>query len=179
MPASAQEVLTVDHEELDRLFTKALDAIDRADPMEAFQCVDLFWARLAVHIRAEHLKLFPALLQAEDNRDSTAVPGGEIREVLNTLHNDHDFFMRELARAIKALRLVFDFGNEAETFVIVRSLLEGVRERLIEHNRIEEEIVYPMSGGDHLGTTAGELTLCVEKELKNLPPRFRGPQYSK
>lgn len=179
MTDSAQEVLTVDHEELDRLFTKAFDAIDKGEPLEAFRCVDLFWARLAVHIRAEHLKLFPALIKAAEDRGSAAASRLDIPEVINTLHSDHDFFMRELARAIKALRLVFNFGNEAETFVIVRGLLEGVRERLVEHNRIEEEIVYPMCDESVLGNSARDLTVSVEKELKNLPPRFRGPEYSK
>lgn len=37
-----------------------------ASAKELYQKLDLFWARLAVHIRAEHLHMFPALLRANN-----------------------------------------------------------------------------------------------------------------
>ena len=57
-------ILEHDHASLDQLLTK-LDQ-ELAEPSEdrAFELLDLFWARLAVHIQAEHLHLFPALVNA-------------------------------------------------------------------------------------------------------------------
>jgi hypothetical protein len=72
------------------------------------------------------------------------------------------------------MRLVPDFGNEAETFDVVRSLLDGVDCRMARHNQIEEDIIYPLAGEvntEHLrGRTMNESVL---RELRNLPQRFR------
>ena len=61
---------------------------------------------------------------------------------LPDLRHDHDFFMNQLARAVKALRLVPDFGNETETFIDIRQLIETVTKRLARHNEIEEKTIY-------------------------------------
>lgn len=165
MPAElvAGDILEADHRELDQLLAGLLDELGRdvPDPVTAYHRLDLFWARLAVHIRAEHLVLFPSLLAAtnEKNRE-------RLTAVLAELRHDHDFFMKELARAVKALRLVPDFGNEAETFVIIRGLVEAVATRLASHNETEEKTVYPLA----------DLSLTdrarISKELANLPQRF-------
>ena len=70
----------------------------------AFELLDLFWARLAIHIRAENLHLFPALANAPASRFTGK--GGlptrdEAHNVLLQLRSDHDFFMKELAEMIK------------------------------------------------------------------------------
>ncbi len=36
---------------------------------EIFEKLDIFWARLAMHIRAEHLHLFPVTLKALESKD--------------------------------------------------------------------------------------------------------------
>lgn len=171
---SADVLLTADHNELDRLYLQTLEALDQGGAAETFGRLDLFWARLAVHIRAEHLRLFPAVLELADSARTKAGSSADLSAVIDELHRDHDFFMLELARAIKAMRLVFYFGNEAETFIVVRGILERVRSRLEEHNRIEEELIYPMAGADVIGNdAAAELAVKVRKQVENLPPRFR------
>ena len=52
------------------------------------------WARLAVHIRTEHLHLFPAIARRVNAAE----------RAIDRLRADHDFFMRELAQAIAILR---------------------------------------------------------------------------
>ena len=56
--------------------------------------------RPAVHIRAEHLRLFPAVLSA--TRDDAGLYA-EVESAVAALRRDHDFFMRELAAAVNAL----------------------------------------------------------------------------
>ena len=170
MKESVHHLLESDHAELDKLLLATVKAIDSSDAAETFKNLDFFWARLAMHIRAEHLRLFPA---ARRIAETTKIDIGNVPELLEGLQHDHDFFMRSLARAIKAMRLVFDFGNEKETFEIVRDLLGEIKQRLEVHNRIEEERIYPLAseallGKDELGT----LSRSVKKELDNYPQRF-------
>ena len=74
--------------------------------------------------------------------------------------------LRELARAVKALRLVADFGNEAETFDRIRPLVAAVAARLAAHNDLEERSVYPRADLSPSARSA------IQKELTNLPNRF-------
>lgn len=57
-------LLAHDHEELDRILRSLYAALDADDVEEGFKQLDLFRARLGVHIRAENLRLFPAILDA-------------------------------------------------------------------------------------------------------------------
>jgi hypothetical protein len=58
-------LLASDHDELDELLDKLFASFDASGSVEQiYQKLDLFWARLAVHIRAEHLHLFPLILGA-------------------------------------------------------------------------------------------------------------------
>jgi iron-sulfur cluster repair protein YtfE (RIC family) len=163
----ADSILESDHSSLDALLDDATSALD-LDAEQTYRALDLFWARLAVHIRAEHLVVFPALLQASENGH---LADDDIPMILTDLRHDHDFFMKELARAIKALRLVFSFGNDQATIEIVRGLIVAVKLRLEAHNRIEEEMIYPMIAG--LESSDGVIASRVLKELENLPNRFR------
>lgn len=52
--------LADDHSEMDALLEEFFDALCCADVELIYQTLDFFWARLAMHIRAEHLHLFPA-----------------------------------------------------------------------------------------------------------------------
>jgi len=172
MASNTESVLTDDHGDLDLLLEETCHALESSDIATSFHMLDFFWARLAMHIRAEHLRLFPVVLAMTKSNDSSDLPEN-IPVIIERLHGDHDFFMQELARAIKAMRLVGYFGNEAETRPIVRELLIGVKNRLVEHNRIEEEVVYPLARGLLIGDKAAEqLREAVQKEINKLPPRF-------
>ena len=170
--SSIFSLLESDHAELDGLLHDTKAAIERADVDRTFEHLDFFWARLAMHIRAEHRWLFPAVRTVAERSlaDLTQIPG-----ILETLRHDHDFFMFELARAIKAMRLVFPFGNEKETLVVVRELLEAVSARLEGHNCLEEEWVYTVATPEFLDPTEIEQLLCsIRKELNNYPQRSVG-----
>ena len=173
---NVHDQLESDHAELDRLLAGVFAAIDLEDCAEIYRRLDFFWARLAMHIRAEHLRLFPAVLHIKEAQFQNAGRGkvpSDIAAVIDGLHADHDFFMRSLARAIKAMRLVFDFGNEAETLPAVREILEQVESRLIPHNRIEEQQIYPLAAAEFIrADDLSELSRTVKKELGNLPRRF-------
>jgi hypothetical protein len=58
------EQLTADHLSLDKLLQQLHLALANNDLEESRTKLDLFWARLAVHIRAEHLHLFPMVLNS-------------------------------------------------------------------------------------------------------------------
>ncbi|MBX3282862.1 MAG: hemerythrin domain-containing protein [Acidobacteria bacterium] len=165
------ELLETDHLELDALIGETEAAIEAADATKTFETLDYFWARLGMHIRAEHLRLFPAVREvAAASSDLENIP-----EILTVLREDHDYFMTELARAIKALRLVFSFGNEGETLVVVREILDGVVSRLKVHNEIEEHQIYTLTTDAALDPMAAdELFLSIRGELERYPARFRG-----
>ena len=149
------DLLSRDHTEIDLLLDDAVNKLGSRDSVEAVLALDLFWARLAMHIRAEHLHLFPAI--AKDS-------GPETAEIVGRLRRDHDFFMHELADMIKALRA----DSEEETLRDTARRLEAIRDRLAEHNEVEEAQIYPRfaSAGDE------QLSRSIKKELDNLPPRF-------
>ena len=171
----AAERLECDHIELDRLFDEVFTAIGGADCAEVFQRLDLFWARLAMHIRAEHLHLFPAVRWLSEQAGSDAVSEtAGLPELLDELRRDHDLFMVQLARAIKAMRLTFHFGNGDETLTFVSGLLDEVRDRLAIHNRNEETRIYILASEAWLpADMAAALRWGIDTELSKIPPRFR------
>src|SRR6185369_10665853 len=90
-----------DHAELGNLLNQLEAALKANDVEQTHSTLDLFWARLAMHIRAEHLHLFPAISRAASDN---ALPPGEPENTIAQLREDHDFFMRELAQAIAITR---------------------------------------------------------------------------
>lgn len=102
------ERLARDHASLDRLLDELRAALDAGDITRSHERLDLFWARLAVHIRAEHLQLFPAVLNAlTENKESDVSKTSFLSQAQHTideLRRDHDFFMHELSRAIIVMR---------------------------------------------------------------------------
>ena len=184
MPSSeesktAEGLLAEDHEALAKLLTALLAALDEGDAVTVFARLDLFWARLAMHIRAEHLHLFPAILRALDGdtgecADETAAPA-EAREAIAQLHRDHDFFMHELADAIKVMResRTTAGGDSTSKVESVRQMIVTLSNRLEAHNKLEEDMVYRLPA--KLLTPEEQIALEVQilGELKNLPPRFR------
>jgi iron-sulfur cluster repair protein YtfE (RIC family) len=172
------DLLERDHEELDGLLGEFFLALDHGERDESFARLDLLWARLAMHIRAEHLCLFPAILGAPQSL-LTGRGGAprleEAHSAIGVLRSDHDFFMHELAKAINLMRTLKDIPDGdaiGETLREVRGIVLSVKTRLSAHNQLEESQVYEWV--DILLDEAASSTLYarVRRELENLPPRF-------
>lgn len=89
-----------DHSELGELIDDLLAGLDEENKALSFERLDLLWARQAVHIRAEHLCLFPSILDAP--RANFTGTGStpwyeEAQRAIDVLRHDHDFFMHELS----------------------------------------------------------------------------------
>jgi hypothetical protein len=178
-PREAANVMTDDHSELGRLIDDLLAALDEGNKALSFERLDLLWARLAVHIRAEHLCLFPSILGAP--RANFTGTGGtpwyeEAQRAIDVLRHDHDFFMRELSTAVNAMR---KHGTVADP-VGTRGLLQEVRRcvvsvetRLQTHNQFEEEQVYTWVDALLGEAERSALTVSMRHELENIPPRFQ------
>jgi hypothetical protein len=170
------DVLVDDHAEVDALLRGLMSEFDRGGARGVLAKLDYVWARLAVHIRAEHLHLFPTLLAAaEGGGAAAAAPSpAEVREGVERLREDHDFFMRELAEAVNATReLAAQAGppDRGRLLQIKRRVL-AVAERLGSHNRFEEQQIYLWPEA-LLGVEArAELARRMKREIENLPPRF-------
>jgi iron-sulfur cluster repair protein YtfE (RIC family) len=176
MKQSIASLLEDDHESLAQLLAE-LDA-ELAEPniARAFELLDLFWARLAVHIRAENMHLFPAIANASASLftgKSSLPTSEEAHNLLLRLRSDHDFFMKELAQALKVIREIAD-NQEAGATVIedVRQRLIIIGKRLEVHNQLEERRLYswPVMIFDEAKVV--RLLERLRHELENLPPRF-------
>jgi hypothetical protein len=174
------DLLERDHEELDGILGELFLALDHSEKDESFARLDLLWARLAIHIRAEHLCLFPAILGAPQVL-LTGTDGAprleEAQSAIGVLRSDHDFFMHELAKAInlmRALKGIPDAAAIGESLGEVRSIVLSVKTRLGVHNQLEENQVYGWI--DVLLDEAERIALNtrVRRELENLPSRFAG-----
>jgi Hemerythrin HHE cation binding domain. len=172
-------LLTDDHDRLNEMFAGIFADFDAEDVEAVYRNLDFFWALLAVHIRAEHLRLFPQILQAaelSDKTNSEGVPGIEyVRETIARLHSDHNYFMRELLSAIKQMRLLRGKGrtmNDGELLAKARRNVEAVQKRLETHNEIEEKEVYLWADLFFEGASGADLREKIQKELDNIPPRF-------
>lgn len=172
-------LLRDDHAEVGALFRELDAALDAADQSRAFALLDLMWARLAVHIRAEHLCLFPAILDAlaksPKAQRETVVTSLAAEVLIARLRADHNFFMNELSSAIKVMR---ESGSEPEdeakerTLRDVREKVAAVFSRLEEHNRLEEEQLYRWPASLLTVNEQAQLLARVQREVENLPPRF-------
>ncbi|MBL0311602.1 MAG: hemerythrin domain-containing protein [Holophagaceae bacterium] len=149
--------LAADHREIDRLFRDAMAAMGRSHRLDAHALLDRIWMRLAVHIRAEHKAVFPVLAEARP----------DLGIHLQTLREDHDFFMASLAGAVKVMQ------DPLPDFASTREGVEAVRLRLISHNALEEELIYPAV--DQLSHEQQVRVIGdVSRELTFLPKRY-GP----
>ena len=170
--------LVGDHAEVDDLFRELWREFDRGGARGVFERLDYLWARLAVHVRAEHLHLFPALLAASVGSqgvgtDDAPAPG-EVRAAVERLRVDHDFFMRELAGAVNAARELAaqDGPPDRERLLQIRGRALAVAERLAEHNRVEEQQVYLWPVALLTESALDTLREAMRREIENLPPRF-------
>jgi hemerythrin superfamily protein len=171
-----EELLAKDHKQLDKLLGAVLAALEGENSVEAFETLDLFWARLAMHIRAENLHLFPSVLNRVKGDDPEShreyLPSMEVQKGIERLTADHNFFMQQLSRAIRILRetpIASDSVVELET---VREIVGGVSERLTAHNELEEMIIYQIPAKLLSDEERIELAARIQRELRNLPPRF-------
>jgi len=158
----ARQRLSDDHDSVGEVLKQLLTALDDKDVPTIYAKLDLLWARLAVHIRAEHLHLFPAVTKHL----------AEAQAVVEDLRTDHDFFMRELARAIGILRELSGRTSDETKLAAVREAVVEIEKRLATHNDIEEKKVYRWSSTILTETERSELLARINVELENRPPRF-------
>jgi hemerythrin-like domain-containing protein len=172
-------LLAHDHSKLDAALAAVFSALAAGDVERSFRNLDLFWAYLAVHIRAENICLFPTLLQAsEQSQQTDSVPAREtVREIIARLRADHDFFMSELARAMKQLRELHrsDRQDSAPILAKVQEQMSHVHDRLEAHNALEESRVYQWAGALLDESEQKALNEKLALELNNVPARFQGP----
>lgn len=170
--------LADDHSELDALFDKVFAALDEEKIETIYKSLDFFWARLAMHIRAEHLHLFPAILKRVETQaaKNSRVPSlAEAQNAINDLQDDHNFFMRELLAAIKKLREVREYEMNADfskEISDVRETIVSVKHRLEKHNETEETKVYLWADALLNQSERAALGERMQREITNLPPRF-------
>jgi hypothetical protein len=165
-----------DHQSLGKLLGELETGLAQGNISYSFHLLDFFWARLAVHIRAEHLALFPALadvpssqLTATNDLPSVA----EAEELFLRLRSDHDFFMKELALMIKIMRRMKQTDSaSSDQLEDLRRRLALIDERLREHNRLEEEQVYRWPPILLDAQTLSDLHNRIRREIGNVPSRF-------
>lgn len=161
-------VLAHDHSEIDTLTGDLLAALEEGDKLRVFPRLDLLWARLAVHIRAEHLCLFPAILGADFTIRSDGPQYQEVQSAIDQLRLDHEFFMRELGATINIMRQ----ENASEQLRKVHRSVVVIHSRLTKHNHLEENHIYKWV---HVLLGEAErpaLAARLKRELENAPPRF-------
>lgn len=173
-------LLEPDHAELDELLAQFFSAQAAGNLAQSLARLDLFWARLAMHIRAEHLHLFPTLLHALETREQRKKgdrpPSLKVaRCIIAQLRDDHDFFMSELVAALKQLRELRQNSqaNAVLSLGKVRARIEAVGVRLRAHNELEETKVYQWSDALLDPSERAVLNEKMKKEIINLPSRFR------
>jgi hemerythrin superfamily protein len=165
--SQAGQRLVDDHEDLHRLLEQLKQQLREANVDAARTTLDLFWARLAVHIRAEHLRLFPAVINAAERADHAAtdyVSPQQAQSVVARLREDHNFFMHELALAISGK------GD-------ISSILKGVEERLASHNELEEKQIYAWITSVLSEEEQAQLAREIDQELIKRPPRFEASMW--
>lgn len=170
-----KELLTIDHQEVDAILGQLFAAFERKDLAEIRRHLDLFWARLAMHIRAENLHLFPAVLRAARELPESGLQPEVIERSILNLDDDHNFFMRELGSAVKEL---FDMGevdpsDQAEELTALCERINALAARLERHNQQEEAGVYEWAESLSIEEITA-LDARIRRELTNLPPRFKG-----
>jgi hypothetical protein len=175
------ELMENDHEALGELLQSLESSFEEREAMRSFELLDLFWARLAIHIRAENVRLFPAILAARPEVFGTALPPlQEVQSTIQQLRVDHNFFMDELSRAVRRLRQLvkadaYDEPKFASELTRIQSQVNAVSVRLKSHNKVEEDRVYKWPGLAFSQSSLRTLPDLLTRELRNLPPGFSNP----
>ena len=176
MKNPVESLLEDDHASLGHLLTELDAELAKPNIARALELLDLFWARLAVHIRAENVHLFPALADASPAlfTGRGSLPAfAEAQNVLARLRSDHDFFMKELALMIKLMREISGSQQaHLEEIEDLRQRMSTIAKRLEAHNLLEEERVYTWPSLLFDEQTVAALSDRLRHELENLPPRF-------
>ena len=174
MLSQASRQLADDHVALDNVLKQLQESMDSEDIKAIYARLDLFWARLAVHIRAEHLHLFPAVMNglSDMTADHSVAPTlNQGRLAIKRLRADHDFFMHELARAIGILRDLVK-ATDREAMRTVRDAVLDIEKRLIIHNELEESQIYRWAKTILNEQEQANLATRINGELGNRPSRF-------
>jgi len=174
MLSQASRQLADDHVALDNVLKQLQESMDSEDIKAIYARLDLFWARLAVHIRAEHLHLFPAVMNglSDMTADHSVAPTlNQGRLAIKRLRADHDFFMHELARAIGILRDLVK-ATDREAMRTVRDAVLDIEKRLIIHNELEESQIYRWAKTILNKQEQADLATRINAELANRPSRF-------
>jgi hypothetical protein len=161
-----------DHAAIDRVLKELQSALWSSDLETAHAKLDLFWARLAVHVRAEHLHVFPTVLSSLDR--ASAPSPDEAQSVVAELRQDHDFFMHQLALAVEIMRELLTLPRQfvAEGVNNVKKILLEVEERLVRHNELEETQIYRWATILLNSEEQAKLANQITTELLKHPPRF-------
>ncbi|MEO7166259.1 MAG: hypothetical protein ABI016_04410 [Chthoniobacterales bacterium] len=126
--------------------------------------------------------MFPVLLKAARYSGNAAdVPALEkVEEIIAQLRADHDFFMTELTGAMKQLRELRrgDQHEAAPVLAKVREQMTCLRRRFHTHNALEESEAYHWAGALLASPEQTALKERLQRELDNLPPRFRAAGWS-
>ena len=172
------QLMEKDHEALDEVLQRLESSLEKHELISSFESLDLFWARLAVHIRAENVRLFPAILSARSEVVDTALPPlKEVQSTIQQLRVDHNFFMEELSQAVRRMRQLvkakfYDQPTLVTELSRIRDRVDAVSNRLTAHNELEEEQVYEWPRRMMNGSRLRILEDAIKHEIKNLPPRF-------
>jgi hemerythrin superfamily protein len=183
MLSQASQRLADDHVALDEVLSRLRKALDSGDVAVSHARLDLFWARLAVHIRAEHLHLFPAVINGLSRMtgDQIAPTLNDGRLVVERLRADHDFFMHGLAQAIGILRDLLkatDRHDVDDGISTVRDAVLEIEKRLVIHNELEENKIYRWATTILNEQEQADLATRINAELANPPPRFSPDTWS-
>jgi hypothetical protein len=176
MSAELRSLLERDHDSLGGLLIELDAELAKPDFTLAFELLDVFWARLAVHIRAEHLHLFPAVskLPRSSNDDKNLPTAAQVDEAIELLRSDHNFFMTELAHLIKSAReICAGRVAAADESLNFRARLRAIKDRLNRHNSLEEDQVYKWPALFLAPEMVAELNQHLLHELENLPVRLK------
>lgn len=179
MREEVKKLLADDHSELGGLLAEVFAVFETGNLERIYKSLDKFWARLAMHIRAEHLHLFPAILNAlksqSQTKEQNVPPFQKVQKAIEQLKDDHNFFMRELLAAIKQMRVLLE-ANQTDVVSrlsdISRKIL-AVRDHLEKHNKSEETEVYKWADALLQATERARLNEKMEKEIGNQPSRFK------
>jgi Hemerythrin HHE cation binding domain len=178
LPSEASAQLVDDHVALDKILKELKAVLARRDVIAGHAKLDLFWARLAAHIRAEHLHLFPAVLSHLENikGECASAPDLSVAQgLIARLRADHDYFMLGLALLMKTMRELLIVSQAEiinEQIGYVSDTVVEIEQRLIEHNDLEEAQVYRWVKTMLCPADQEDLARQITAELEKRPPRF-------